>query len=75
MTPEQARQRFAKIVERDGKEMVAARLGCSVTQVIYIVQGKRDPGMRISCAIEEIYEIAMHEWVERPAAKRIAQGR
>lgn len=71
MTPTQAHQKFAKVVEREGRVLVAARLGCSVTQVIYIASGKREPGLRIACAIEEVYEIPMQSWVERPAARKL----
>ena len=71
MTPAQAHQKFAKIVDQEGRVLVAARLGCSVTQVIYIAQGKREPGLRIACAIEEVYEIPPQAWVEKPAAPKL----
>lgn len=76
MTPEEARERFSKIVDQESKELVAARLGCSVQHVINIKKGPandgQDPGLRTACAIEETYRISMRSWVHRPAAKRIA---
>lgn len=75
LTPEKARAMFAEIVDKDGKELVAARLGCSVQQVVNIKKGPsaggQDPGLRNACAIEEVYKIPMRSWVPRPAAKEI----
>jgi len=73
MTPDEARSRFCEIVEKEGKELVAAKLGCSVNQVINIKKGPndggQDPGMRVGAAIESVYEIPMKSWVEAPAYK------
>jgi transcriptional regulator with XRE-family HTH domain len=72
MTPAQARTQFAKAVKSDGEALVAVKLRCSSSYVSYIVNGKRNPGLRIACAIEESYGIPMSAWVERPASRKIA---
>jgi uncharacterized membrane protein len=69
-TVENTRKRFVEEVSKDGKEMAAARLGCSVTSVLFIMTGKRDPGLRIAHAIEEVYKIATEDWLEKPIIKK-----
>ena len=71
MSPEQTHKKFVKIVESEGTTKVAARLGCYVAQVSCIVSGKRNPGMRVARAIQEIYEIKMEDWVEAPKVETI----
>lgn len=72
MTPGQTRKLFADLVAKDGgPTAAAARLGCSSTQVSYIVEDKRNPGMRLARAIEAIYNIPMQDWVEPPRVKTI----
>lgn len=63
MTKIQARRRFAEIVEEKGSVSVAAKLGCSVTQVLWVASGRRNPGLKIACAIEEAYKIPVKSWI------------
>jgi len=72
MTPVEARKAFSKAVKTDGEALVAVKLKCSSSYVSYIVNGKRNPGLRIVCAIEEAYSIPMSSWVERPASRKIS---
>ncbi len=71
MSPDQTRKRFAKLVKKDGNPATAARLLCSTTQVQYIVEGKRNPGMRLARRIEAIYGIPMQDWVETPKIRNV----
>ena len=72
MTPDQARRKFAQAVLKEGEALVAVRLRCSTTQVIYIASGKRNPGLRVAVAIEEAYGIPAGNWVERPASRKVS---
>ncbi len=71
---EESRRRFAAAVKEDGgHEVAAARLKCSVSQVSNIIGGKRDVGLRIARAIEEVYSIPMENWLEElPASRKLA---
>lgn len=71
MTPLQTRKRFSTIVAKEGKEVVAAKIGCSVTHVLYISEGKREIGLRLAVAVQEVYGLPAVDWVERPAAPNI----
>lgn len=71
MTPDEARRKFAQAVLKEGEALVAVRIQCSTTQVIYIASGKRNPGLRIAVAIEEAYKIPAADWIERPASRKI----
>jgi transcriptional regulator with XRE-family HTH domain len=70
MTQKDARSRFGEAIAKDSKELAAGKLGCSVTQVIGIAKGERSPGLRIAAAIEEVYGIAMGDWLERPVSRK-----
>lgn len=70
-TPDKAHEAFAEVVKKEGRELVAARLRCSVVQVKNIETSAQDPGLRTACAIEECYAIPMNAWVARPASRKI----
>jgi plasmid maintenance system antidote protein VapI len=61
------RERFRELVGGHGGSAAAAHaLGCSRSYVDMIISGARRPGMKVARAIEELFGIAMQEWVERP---------
>lgn len=71
MSPSETRKRFAEILEREGREVVAAKIGCSVSHAVYVAKGERDIGLKLAVAIEEVYSLPAIGWVERPAAPNI----
>jgi hypothetical protein len=71
VTPTQARKKFAATVKRDGEALVSVRICCSTTQVRYIAEGKRNPGLQIAAAIEEAYKIPMRAWATYPASRKV----
>lgn len=67
MAPVDTLKRFAALVEKDGgTTAAAARIGCSTTGVVYIIEGKRNPGMKLARAIQAVYGIPMEDWIEPP---------
>lgn len=70
--PEKTRERLKKAIEKDGFEIAAGRLRCSVLQVQLIVRGERNPSLRLAGAIEEVYKISMRDWIDGPASRTIA---
>jgi transcriptional regulator with XRE-family HTH domain len=69
-----ARETFQRKVRDAGGSAAAARaLGCSRSYVDMIIKGTRRPGMKVARAIEELFGIAMREWMttaERSASAR-----
>ena len=67
MTPDQTRKHFLKLVENAGGiSAVAVQLNCSANMLSQIGKGRRRPGMDLSRAIEELFQIRMQDWVEPP---------
>lgn len=72
MSIDNTRRRFEAAVRNDGGPSAAAyRLGCSTTQVLYIINGTRNPGMRLARAIQAVYSIEMQDWVESPKMRSV----
>lgn len=69
---ETTRQRLARAIEKDGRELAAARLQCSLSQLLSLMEGDtKTPGLRLARAIEEVYSIPMEDWLALPASRNI----
>lgn len=63
MTSEQARKKFSRWVDEVGGASEAAeKLGCTVTAVWYIKNGKRNVGLRIAIALQKSAGIPAEAW-------------
>jgi len=67
---EETKDRFRrKVGAHGGSARAAVALGCSRSYVDMIIKGARRPGMKVARAIEEVFGIAMQEWVDWPGAR------
>ena len=65
------RKKFAEAIKNDGRELAAARLMVTSAFLSYLIDGKRDPGLRLALGIEEVYGIPAREWVAEPLSRKI----